>query len=514
MPLNIAEHPGPLTVDQPEQAEVFSDLQGNILNSHGREAASHLFLRFSQERIGDVGAALADLADGFLTSARAQAEASARFKETHVDGGLFAHLALSAAGYRVLGIPDEKIPHGANLRNRKAAAGYCNVFGLGMKSRAEHLQDPPLDRWQPSLQGEIHALIILAADRAETLERGREELARRFGWNDSLPLATLVASEPGLVLRRHFRSPVGDTGVGQPIEHFGFVDGISQPLLLTKSSTPAALPTKWDTTAPPRLVLVPDPQAGASQKSFGSFLVFRKLEQNVKGFRESVKALADELNCSPGLVGAMAVGRFADGTPVVLQGVDGGPEEALNDFNYDDDPNGRRCPFHAHIRKTNPRLESAALKALSEDTEEERGHRIARRAMPYGAEGYSDSDPPEQDVGLLFMCYQSDIWEQFEFQQAAWSNNGRFLHPGTNSDWEVPPAYALGTGIDAVIGQQAPAREDLVAGPDTPRNWPAAWDRRPSRTQRTIAKFVTLKGGEYFFSPSLTGIKSLATPVR
>ncbi|QMS90527.1 Dyp-type peroxidase [Nostoc edaphicum CCNP1411] len=58
-------------------------------------------------------------------------------------------------------------------------------------------------------------------------------------------------------------------------------------------------------------------------------------------------------------------------------------------------------------------------------------HRPAK-INPYGTEisDYSNLDRlPTGGVGLLFMCYQSDIWEQFEFIQRFWSNNPTFLEP-------------------------------------------------------------------------------------
>jgi hypothetical protein len=210
----------------------------------------------------------------------------------------------------------------------------------------------------------------------------------------------------------------------------------------------------------------------------------------------------------------MAVGRFEAGTPIVLQGTESGTTPAANDFDYGGDPEGQKCPFHAHIRKTNPRSgRSVTVGDPPGNDDEERGHRLVRRGIPYGAARTNFDAPPEElpdrDVGLLFICYQSDLWEQFEFQQRAWSNNARFPHPGPPGAVSHAPGYALGTGIDALVGQQLPANVDPVAGAAVPRNWPAAWNQRPTRTVRSVAQFVTMKGGEYFFSPSLSGIRKL-----
>lgn len=55
------------------------------------------------------------------------------------------------------------------------------------------------------------------------------------------------------------------------------------------------------------------------------------------------------------LAGALLVGRFEDGTPVTFQGADGLDDPVPNNFDYRGDMAGARCPFFAHIRKTNPR---------------------------------------------------------------------------------------------------------------------------------------------------------------
>lgn len=90
-----------------------------------------------------------------------------------------------------------------------------------------------------------------------------------------------------------------------------------------------------------------------------------------------------------------------------------------NNFNYgfpDDVHTQDRCPFAAHVRKTNPRLD---LEGLTPPISNER-RRILRRGIPFGPE----LDPQEiqqkttlQGRGLLFRCYQSNIANGFQFIQ-------------------------------------------------------------------------------------------------
>ena len=84
------------------------------------------------------------------------------------------------------------------------------------------------------------------------------------------------------------------------------------------------------------------------------------------------------------------------------------------------------------------------------------------------------------------MAYQSDIAKQFEFTQVSWANNEGFVQPGT--------------AIDPVIGQGGATKHTHRAG----------WgDANASTLQQRFAGFVTLKGGEYFFAPSLAFFATL-----
>ena len=170
---------------------------------------------------------------------------------------------------------------------------------------------------------------------------------------------------------------------------------------------------------------------------------------------------------------------------------DGVNEPVPNNFDYRDDPTGAKCPLHGHIRKSNPRGESVALGAT---LEQERSHLMVRRGITYGKRAKHPNSPSlttaqmsTKDVGLLFMAYQNDIGNQFEFTQAQWVNNKNFVQPDT--------------GIDPVIGQGS------AGGQRCPVEWGGG--AATARKAFDFRGFVTMKGGKYFFAPSISGLKAL-----
>jgi Dyp-type peroxidase family len=433
----------PITEEQRQVLRpVLESLQGNILHGHKRERAVHLFFRFQAGRQQEVRARLRDIArDGTVTSS---------WHQDKDRPGLFCSVFLSAAGYRYL--------------DPRLVVGFSAEFQNGMKGARESLRDDPT-LWEPDYAHDFHAMVLLACSHPQTLCQAAQEMQRHF-----TPVTDYPRKEEwGKVIRVN----------GKGVEHFRYADGISQPLFFQKDieryRQQSAL--EWDPSAGPSLVLVPDPNGG--EHDFGSYLVFRKLEQNVWGFFREVGKLANELGVDPNLAGAFAIGRFQDSTPVVLQDTDGRPDDHLSNFSFSSDPEGRKCPYHAHIRKLNPR----------DDVASARDRRIARRGITYGERAPDLSDLPAHGVGLLFMCFQRDIKWQFEFLQSRWANNTNFLRENT--------------GVDPMIGH-------IGAGKPVPQKWPPSWGApRAAHQPVNFGSFVTLRGGEYFFAPSINFLKNL-----
>lgn len=387
---------------------------------------------------------------------------------------------LGAAGYDYLGISPDQRPPDAR-------------FAGGMKASNGSLLDPPVNTWDSGYQGTIHGIILLALG-----ETSRTNLDKRMVRTvDRLRLhglATVLCVEEGDGIKNDDH---------QDIEHFGYVDGISQPKFFLEEVA-GTNRSNWDPLMPLSLVLVPDP-AGSVENSFGSYFVFRKLEQNVRGFKEREKQLAKELfndNTSE-LAGAMAVGRFENGTPVTLSdddltihGIPIPPADrgTLNNFNYGSDAAGARCPFHAHIRKSTPRGDSTGLGGTLDG---EKNRMMAWRGIIYGHRFVHPNratfeEMPTKNVGLLFMSFQYDLAAQFEFIQKQWVNEANFSRPNT--------------GKDPVIGQGPIANnsQHYAAHYNDPASVKAA---------SAFGGFVTLKGGEYLFSPCMSFLRNLAGTV-
>jgi Dyp-type peroxidase family len=458
----------PIDCTDPAVFPLLEDLQGNIIVGHGRDHSVHLFLKFQANVTGLSTAKrwIQRFAFHRVTSAGRQLQEREIFRKLKIADEIFANFFLSWKGYELLNLYSPTDPP-----DRR--------FITGLKDSTSNLGDPDPKDWEGGYQREIHAAILLASDNEVELNREtRHVLQEVRGFAD------VVASERGRVMRNK---------QGEAVEHFGYVDGRSQPLFLVediqkefeREDIRAATDVKYDPSAPPTLVLRRD-WYGKDDLSYGSYFVFCKLEQDVRGFKEAVRQLAVQLSIDEKLAAALVVGRFTDGTPVLIRGTDGLPTPIPNNFNYLNDPDGQRCPLHAHIRKTNPRGETTG------DVEVERGRRIVRRGITYGARDKEPKDEPtieelpRKDVGLLFMCFQSDIESQFEFLQKRWANHEDHLVPGT--------------GVDPVIGNH----RDLTK----PQRWQVAWG---SSYKKAFAfrDFVTLKGGEYFFAPSISALKNI-----
>ncbi len=483
-----------------EEIQLLNNLQAGILKDVGRRHKVLLFIKFKKKKKQAIYDLLRTLD---ITSATKQQEQT-KHKETRPNTTV-VNFYLSHKGYKALSLSlYKKHPPfiaGMKKRTEKDEAG-----------KKQHILGDTPKQWETPFKKKIHAILSLANKDLFTLEKQVLKYQQKFKG-----IIKIIKVQKGVTYTNEN---------GAPIEHFGYVDGISQPLFVEEDIKAAGKMNTWKPVTTPDLVLTPDigldqfcescksktkeekkkkencKDCEAKEKFFGSYMVFRKLEQNVKGFKHAEEALAQKLKfvgSAAEAAGAMIVGRFENGLPVIKWGSTVSPEENSidNDFDYSLDPDGIRCPYHAHIRKVNPRGDNNRLFGISE--KEEHSHRIARRGITYGERDLNEQGLfqetektfPTSGVGLLFICFQSDIANQFEFMQRNWANN---------NDFPVPF-----TGIDPIIGQGEGNRK-------YENDQPLEQQWRKSNGQKescSFSSFVTMKGGEYFFAPSLAFFKTL-----
>jgi Dyp-type peroxidase family len=291
-------------------------------------------------------------------------------------------------------------------------------------------------------------------------------------------------------------------------EHFGFEDGIGQPVIEGSGSElrqqerthhatviktgEFILGYKNELKIP---VALPNVKGMPSFGQNGTYLVFRQIEQDVAKFWNCLRDItqrADGANDDDALeyLAAKIVGRWKNGAPLAKY-PHGVPQEdrakinSENDFEYDEqDKKGFGCPIGAHIRRANPR------DSLGPDPETAlqsvKRHRILRRGRSYGdrIENYFVDDGVSR--GLNFICLNSDIERQFEFIQQTWINNKTFA--------------GLYDEVDPLVGKKDKDKNnDSFTVPNDPVR----------RRIHNLQDFVKTKGGAYFFMPGIRALHHL-----
>jgi Dyp-type peroxidase family len=416
------------------------------------------------------------------------------------------------------------------------------AFAAGLAARSAALGDPT----DPAAEGnpanwrvggpgkDADVLLVFGADQEATMTRFLAQVRADAMGDGKL---TVLYEEQGAKLDQLGR------------EHFGFQDGISQPgvrgripgdpptFLTPRTIDPATVPEAWLYGLPGQylvwpgefvfgyaaqgadpLIAAPPQLPGPAWSRNGSYLVFRRLRQDVAGFRAFLAEQAEALCGQPGfadmtpeLLGASLFGRWQSGAPLsrTPAGDDpalGGDPLANNHFGFaadtqplplvgappDDypeakaDPVGLTCPLASHIRKVNTRdvgSDQGGRRASFK-------RRLLRRGLPFGPPfPESGEDPADGDRGLLFVSYQASIVDQFEFLNQAWMGD--------------PVAPRSPSGFDMVIGQNGqPGAERL-------RTCVIVRPTGDAGTVTAARDVVIPTGGGYFFSPSISALRDV-----
>jgi Dyp-type peroxidase family len=436
-----------------------ADIQGNVLHGYGNALPHACYVAVR------IPAAVAGRR--LLTKLRPRVTDALHWGDNTPKAAL--NIAISHRGLDRLGVP------GGVLES------FPPEFADGMKQRAaEHLGDGgngAHTKWEPPLT-DIELLVVLHAADPARLARECERLA------DDAADAGVTVDEP----RQEAHRLEGSR------EHFGFADGLAQPAIAGAPSAndrgqgvrrrlrgerPLAL-GEFVLGYRDEDGMLPVAPAWPFARN-GTFMVFRKLVQDVVAFRDLLKEIAErDFGGDQELTAAKIAGRWRDGTPLTVRPSAAVPAprippEELNAFGYHDDPRGYTCPIGAHIRRANPR------DSLFDGDVRTRRHRIIRRGMPYGAP-LPDGARDEAVRGLMFVCFNASIARQFEVVNG-WLRDGA--------------PFGLGVDTDVLTGDGNGSGKMTFQG-DVPV------------LSRVRGPLVWTRGGEYLFLPSLGALDVLA----
>lgn len=419
-----------------------------------------------------------------------------------------------------------------------AMSTFPPAFRLGMGNRFRILGDgndvEEVKKWR---WADIDTNTHKAVD-AMLFIYGKEEAKCHATFADHCRALKMKPEDVRFVLTQPVKSRMvarkvpDEENIKAAFEHFGYRDGISQPIIRgSLKQDPEVEETHQDVVEAGELILgykdssmhvapamtlpaerdakddletdtpgFPSrfPRFGESRNADlrdfgrnGTFVAVRQLAQDVTGFDQFLTRQKNELNRFPGIqdivggevteewVAAKVMGRWRTGAslvtwPNVVKG-EKTPDIQDNDFRFGrDDPQGLRCPLGAHIRRANPRgsLDPGDAGQLVI----EKRHRLLRRGRSYES---------GDEKGLMFVGLCADLERQFEFLQQTWIGSPNF-HGLTK---EPDP-------ITAPPG--CPVHGFTVPTPSGPV------------VMQGLSSFVSVKAGGYFFMPSRSAIRFLA----
>ena len=375
-------------------------------------------------------------------------------------------VAISYAGLEALGLPKESLQ------------SFPEAFRVGMAARARQLGDEGVNdpkNWEPPFGSrDVHIGLSAFSDSEEKRDRvlafARDQYERFSGIR---------------VLRtQDFGAQPGDRN------SLGYKDGMDQPPIEGSGVDP--LPGQGRPIKAGEFILgypgeagvaLPMPQPDVLGRN-GTYVGLRKYQSRVGAFNRFLRANGST-EAERELLAAKLVGRWRSGAPLTLApNVDnpalGADPRRNNDFNYANDPLGRQVPFGSHIRRMNPR--DTELSRLTDVNI----HRIIRRGTTYGTPYDPNALSEEADEvprGAYFLFISAKAMATIEFLQQEWINDGNFIGAGNERD----PIIGLQPDGATFTIPKEPVRR-RVHGIDT---------------------FNVLRGGEYFFMPSLSALKWL-----
>jgi len=376
-------------------------------------------------------------------------------------------IAISYTGLEGLGV------------SRNSLDSFPDAFRAGMAARSGELRDEGVNdpkNWEPLFgKGQIHIGLSAFSDSVEKWQRvvalARQQLEGLSG------IHVLDVQD--------FGAQPGDRN------SLGYKDGIDQPPIEGSGVEP--LPGQGQPIKAGEFILgypgeagivLPIPQPDVLGRN-GTFVGFRKYQTRVGAFNRFLRANGNTEE-ERELLAAKLVGRWRSGAPLVLAPDSDDPAlgadpQRNNDFNYANDARGRQAPFGCHIRRMNPR--DTPLQRLTDLNI----HRLIRRGTTYGKPydpGELSTEADETPRGAIFLFISARAMTTIEFLQQEWINDGDFIGAGQERD----PIIGLQEDNATFTMPKAPVRRRLHG----------------------IETFNVLRGGEYFFMPSISALKWLA----
>ena len=380
------------------------------------------------------------------------------------------NVAFTADGLSRLGLSDDEM----KTFPREYTQGMAHDLRAGVTG-----DDPSTWEFGAKTQPPIHALVLLFA-------RSEDELGVLRTRNAGLLTSSgaEIAHEDRATLHDPLREP------------FGFRDGIAQPQVFGSPNAPKepdACIATGEFIMGYENAYAEQPEAPAGKGNYdlgkdGSYLVYRTLHQDTSGFwrwmLENAETPHDERSATK--LAASMIGRWPSGAPISrYPHEDPGPHGLTNDFEFaEEDPKGTRCPFGAHVRRANPR--DMLPPDPKRSTRAVNRHRLLRRGRPYGPPPKHTAKEAAAETGssrgLVFLALNASFRRQFEFVQQTWVNNPKF-------------------------GGLYDERDPLIGTTPAHFSIPAV----PARRRLTgLPTFVKLRGGAYFFVPSIEALSWLA----
>jgi Dyp-type peroxidase family len=512
------------------------DIQGNILKAYGRYF-------YPKARYVCFGITDADGARRFVRRLVSLVTTAAPWSPEG-DGHrtkpeATVNVAFSYHGLREVGVP------------RDSLQSFPDEFAMGMKARMDILGDDGPSapaRWDPVWRNaEVHILVWINGTSVAVIEQRYADIERMA-----------LASRGVELLRGHRGAGARDDhdwqdasaiyaeGQPTPREHFGYTDGISNPFFRGMSAhesnvmgggkvtgLPPQTRAGWEPLETGEFLLgyrdealeYPEAPAPTLLARNGTFMVYRKLHQNVASFDAYLERVGRAFPGGKEALAAKLAGRWRNGAPtttfptqaeadafaadwqraktaVVQAKSDRERREAkalfadinlkFTAFDFRGDIEGGRCPIGAHSRRANPRgsLELGHTGAFDSPGALSNRRRILRRGLPYGD---SRERIDDGDHGVVFLAMNASIRRQFEFVQQQWINYGN--------------DFGLANDKDPLVGNHGAPDGGPLEGRMTVQAAPA--DPNPPFFCAGIPRVVETRGGEYFFLPSLTALRMI-----